>query len=192
MENTNNIRLDELREQAELLKSKLDKETIVSEALLRKTVKRKASTINRIAWISFIASIFVILCTIFLFPKEGFSLFFCIATALMVLVCDFFTWKYHKNINRQTLNDDLLTVAKTMKNLKSNYLKWRNYTIVMLIIWVSWYCTEYVLLSSDWKHAAASIVSILIGGAIGTYIGLKMDKKVVTTADEIIRQIEQE
>lgn len=192
MENTNNVQLEELRGQAELLKKKLDKEIIVNDALLRQTVKRKATAINRMAWISFIASIFIILCAVLFFPAEGFSIHFCIVTIVMALACDFFTWKYHKDINPHTLNGDLLTVAKTMKKLKSDYLRWQKYSIIIMIFWFAWYGTEYVMISSDWKHAVGKVVSILIGGGIGAYVGLKMDRKVIVTADEIIKQIEQE
>ena len=131
MENSeiNNSELETMRAQIALLKDKLDKETIVSEKLLRDTMRHKARTINNNAWVSVAASIFVIFWALAYLPSEGFSWWFITATILMMLVCDFFTWKYHKDVNTKTVSGDLLTVAKVMKKLRDNYKKWLKYSI---------------------------------------------------------------
>ncbi len=193
MENNeiNNSELETMRAQIALLKDKLDKETIVSEKLLRDTMRHKARTINNNAWISVVASVFVIFWALTFLPSEGFSWWFTGATILMMLVCDFFTWKYHKDVNAKTMSGDLLTVAKVMKQLRDNYKKWLKYSIAMIAVWFVWFAIEYCIQLSDWRVAVIMIVALLIGLAIGGFIGLKMHNAVIRNAEEIISQIEE-
>ena len=193
MENSeiNNSELETMRAQIALLKDKLDKETIVSEKLLRDTMRHKARNINNNAWISVVASIFVIFWALAYLPNEGFSWWFIAATILMMLVCDFFTWKYHKDVNAKTMSGDLLTVAKVMKQLRDNYKKWLKYSIVIIAVWFVWFAIEYCILLNDWRVAVFMIIALLIGLAIGGFIGLKMHNSVIRNAEEIISQIEE-
>ena len=193
MENSeiNNSELETMRAQIALLKDKLDKETIVSEKLLRDTMRHKARNINANAWISVTASIFVIFWAVTTVPSMGFSWWFVGATILLMLVCDFFTWKYHKDVNAKTMSGDLLTVAKVMKKLRDNYKKWLKYAIVMIAVWFIWLSIECWIQLDDWKLATIIIVASLIGGGIGGFIGLKMHNSVIRNAEEIISQIEE-
>ena len=192
MENSeiNNSELETMRAQIALLKEKLDKETIVSEKLLRDTMRHKARTINTNAWNSVGASIFVIIWALAYIPQEGFSWWFAGATILMMLVCDFFTWKYHKDVNAKTMSGDLLTVAKVMKQLRDNYKKWLKYSIALISIWFVWLSIEFCIQLNDWRLAVVMIIALLIGLAIGGFIGLKMHNSVIRNAEEIIQQIE--
>lgn len=190
MENIEIDPMDEMREQIALLKSKLDKESIVNEKLLREMMKSKARNINRNAWVSVVASLLVIVMALMCFPSWGLSWWFIGATILMMLVCDFFTWKYHKDISAKTMNDDLLTVAKAMKKLKQNYLNWLKYAVVMVVVWLGWYIVELTADAGSWKTIFSTVVAVLAGGVIGVIVGFRMHKHVIDTADEIIRQIE--
>ena len=192
MENSeiNNSELETMRAQIALLKEKLDKETIVSEKILRDTMRHKARTINTNAWISVGASIFVIIWALTTVPSLGFSWWFAGATILMMLVCDFFTWKYHKDVNAKTMSGDLLTVAKVMKQLRDNYKKWLKYSIALISIWFVWLSIEFCIQLNDWRLAVVMIIALLVGLAIGGFIGLKMHNSVIRNAEEIIQQIE--
>lgn len=184
------VEMDQMRDQVALLKSKLAKEPIVTDELLRKTMKRKAQIINGHAWMSVAASAFVIVWA-FTLPKDGFSLAFVVATILMMLVCDFFTWKYHKDVNKKTMNGDLVTVAKVMKELKQNYKHWLKYGATMVVVWFVWLSVEYSIILNEWKLALPVIAALLVGLAIGGFIGLRMHKSVVNNAEDIIKQIEE-
>lgn len=193
MENNQDfMELDEMRAQISLLNKKLEKESIVNERLLRDAMKSKAKTINANAWVSVGASAFVIIWALFFFPAEGFSWCFTAITIIMMLVCDFFTWKHHKNVNSKTMNGDLVTVAKVMKKLRDDYVNWLKYDIIMVIFWFAWLATEYCIILKDWKLSILIIVSLLISLAIGGYIGIRMHKSVIHNAEDIIKEIEEE
>lgn len=193
MENNQDfMELDEMRKQIALLNKKLEKESIINDRLLRDTMKRKANVINANAWISVGASVFVIIWALLFFPAEGFSWCFTAITIIMMLVCDFFTWKYHKNVNSKTMNGDLVTVAKVMKKLRDDYVNWLKYGIIMVIFWFAWLATEYCIILKDWKLSILIIVSLLISLAIGGFIGLRMHRSVIHNAEDIIKEIEEE
>lgn len=193
MENNQDfMELDEMRAQISLLNKKLEKESIVNERLLRDAMKSKAKTINANAWVSVGASVFVIIWALFFLPAEGFSWCFTAITIIMMLVCDFFTWKHHKNVNSKTMNGDLVTVAKVMKKLRDDYVNWLKYGIIMVIFWFAWLATEYCIILKDWKLSILIIVSLLISLAIGGFIGLRMHRSVIHNAEDIIKEIEEE
>lgn len=193
MENNQDfMELDEMRAQMAVLKNKLDKETIINERQMRDAMKNKAKTINANAWVSVGASVFVIIWALFFFPAEGFSWCFTAITIIMMLVCDFFTWKHHKNVNSKTMNGDLVTVAKVMKKLRDDYVNWLKYGIIMVIFWFAWLATEYCIILKDWKLSILIIVSLLISLAIGGFIGLRMHRSVIHNAEDIIKEIEEE
>lgn len=193
MENNENNgqELEEMRAQLTVLKNKLDKEAIINERLLRDTMKRKANVINANAWVSAGAGIFVILWAVLFLPEIGFSWYFVAITIVMMLVCIFFTWKYHKNVNSKTMNGDLFTVAKVMKKLKEDYVNWLKYAIVMVIFWFCWLSTEFCFILKDWKMCVLVITILLISVAIGGFIGLRMHNSVIRNAEDIIKQIEE-
>lgn len=191
-ENIEQMEIESMRAQIALLKDKLSRETIISDKLLRETTKTKAKNINNIAWVSVFASIFVIFSSLTSFPRIGLSWWFCGGTIVMMLVCDVFTWQMHKNVNKKTLDGDLLTVAKIMRKLKQQYIDWLKYSIILVVAWFIWLSIEFWKVIEDWRVAAAMIGSALVGCIIGGFIGLKMHRNVVRNADEIIRQIEED
>lgn len=182
--------LEEMRTQAALLKNKLNNEQIVTDEMLREVMRRKANIINGNAWISVAASVFVIFWAFFFLKAEGFSIAFIVATVLMMLVCDFFTWKYHKNVNKKTMNGDLVTVANVMKKLKKDYKNWLKYGVSMLGLWFVWFSVEYCNILDDVKLFMGTLALLVIGLAIGGVLGYRMHKSVINNAEEVIKQIE--
>ncbi len=191
-ETITNAELDAMRAQIALLKSKLEKETIVTDKLLRDAMKSKAHTINANAWISIACAIFVIFWAFTFLPANGFSWWLVGATVLMMLVSVLFTWKYHKNINQKTMNGDLVTVANIMKKLKKGYQRWLYHGFAMVGVWFVWMATEFCFILKDRNLILFMIAAMLIGLVVGGFIGIRMHKSVIHNADDIIRQIEEE
>lgn len=192
MENidNNHPELEVLREQAALLKKKLDGESIVNEEILRKTMRRKVRIINANAIVSVIASLIVIGSAIFYFPTLWLSWYFSIGTIAMMLICVFFTYKYHKDVSAKNMGSDLLTAAKIIKKLKANYIKWLKYGLAMAIGWAVWFAIELRIASGSWHEAINMVLAIVVGLFLGGFIGYRMHKKVVNTCDEIIESVE--
>lgn len=187
-----NDELNEMRSQMAVLKEKLEKETIVNEKLLRDSMNTKAIIINRQAWISGVAALFVIFIVVSTWWEfMGISKVFCIVTVVYMVFAAFMTWWMHRDINKETMSGDLLTVAKKAKELKDNYNRWIKFAIPVTILWAVWFFYEIWRTNED-KHAAIILITCgAVGGLIGAAIGWRMHKKVVNTCDDIVRQIEE-
>ena len=113
MENENTIteqqELETLRSQMDLLRKKLEQESIINEKLMRETMRSRVSTINRQGWIS----IAVAICMVLWFPLcfNTLSTAFIITTIVFMAVDAIATWIIHKQVDeRQLMSEDMRTV----------------------------------------------------------------------------------
>ena len=192
MENENTTteqqELESLRSQMDLLRKKLEQETIVNEKLMRETMKSRVSTINRQGWISIVGAILMILWTPLLF--NNLSTAFIIATIVFMAVDAIATWIVHKQVNeRQLMSEDMRTVANKMKTLKKRY-QWSTVIELPLVIaWCVWFCMEIIHKSNaPWQLMAGAVA---FGSIIGFFIAWKMYRKVIDNCDAITKQIEE-
>lgn len=192
MENENTTteqqELESLRSQMDLLRKRLEQETIVNEKLMRETMKSKVSTINRQGWISIIAALLVIIWTPLFFSML--SMAFVIATIVFMAACAMFTLFIHNQVKeRQLMSEDMRTVANKMKTLKKRY-QWSTVIELPLVIaWCVWFCMEIIHKSNaPWQLMAGAVA---FGSIIGFFIAWKMYRKVIDNCDAIIQQIEE-
>ena len=192
MENINTTteqqELETLRSQMDLLRKKLEQETIVNEKLMRETMKSKISTINRQGWISIGVAIFMILWTPLYF--SALSTAFIITTIVFMTVDAIATWIIHKQINeRQLMSEDMRTVANKMKTVKKRYQWSTLIELPFVIAWCVWFTLEIIhLTTAPWQLMAGAIA---FGAIIGFFIAWKMYRKVIDNCDAIIQQIEE-
>ncbi|MGM9674596.1 MAG: hypothetical protein ACI3X9_03915 [Bacteroidaceae bacterium] len=188
-----NQELQEMRQQIAILHKKLDEQEIVNSKLMKHVIKNRIDIINRQTLGSYASALFTIIIFPFLHYAQGFSWPLVASTILMMLVCIFATWYYHRPINARLASQDMATVAKTITTLKRRYHNWIWYvTPTMLIPWLSWFLWEH---SSHfglqgWNKLLVCI-PVVVGGLVGLLIGLHMHRKVVNACNEIISQIEE-
>ena len=192
MENENTIteqqELETLRSQMDLLRKKLEQESIVNEKLMRETMRSRVSTINRQGWISIAAAI----CMVLWFPLcfNTLSTAFIITTIVFTAVDAIATWIIHKQVDeRQLMSEDMRTVANKMKTLKKRY-QWSTVIELPLVLaWCVWFCYEVIQMTGEpWQFMAGAVA---FGALIGFFIALKMYRKVIDNCDAIIQQIEE-
>lgn len=183
----------EMRSQIALLRLKLEKEQIISNRLLKQTMKTRLGVIHRQAY----RMIFAAAVSMFIFPMwyhMGMcSLPFAIATVCMMLLCVGFTWYYHRPLNDDLLNSDVATMIRTVMRFKKRYNNWLYYaTPGLLIPWVLW-CSHEIMEHSHLpeEQQIYELVPIAIGFTIGLAIGLYMHFKVIRNCNEILAQLEE-
>jgi len=192
MENENTIteqqELETLRSQMDLLRKKLEQESIINEKLMRETMRSRVSTINRQGWIS----IAVAICMVLWFPLcfNTLSTAFIITTIVFTAVDAIATWIIHKQVDeRQLMSEDMRTVANKMKTLKKRY-QWSTVIELPLVLaWCVWFCYEVIQMTGEpWQFMAGAVA---FGALIGFFIALKMYRKVIDNCNAIIQQIEE-
>ncbi len=184
---------EELQHQFAILKQQLNKQEIVSDHLLRETMKLKTKDISNTKRVTYFAAVFCLLIYPVLYYTHIFSLAFTIATCLMMVFCIAATYYIHRPVDDLNLmRDDFTTVARVMAKFKRQYDNWLLYvTPLLLIPWLAWACYEFA-----WMHGPAGVnpwflaVPLIIGAAIGGLIGYYHHRKAVNAAQNILDEIE--
>lgn len=189
------MHFEELRNQFAILKQQLNKQEIVSDRLLRETMKTKKGNINSTKRTCYASVMLVLLLTPLNFYTHAWSLEFSIITCLIVLFCAVATYFIHKPVdNLNFLTDDFATVARVMAKFKKQYNQWLYYaTPVICVPWLGWATYEYA-----WKRAPEGVshwvmcIPLVVGLIIGLSIGLYYHFKAVNAAQDIMDQIEEQ
>lgn len=187
------MNFEEMRQQISILKNKLDNQEIVSDRLMRETMKVKVTDIDRTERMSYVAAIFCIVLYPLLAVTGTFTWLFSIATCLMMLLCIVATIYIHRPIhNTNLMTSDLATVARVMDRFKKQYNGWLYYICPALLIpWLAICCYDFVQ-----HHAIEGINPIwmctpmIVGAIVGLIIGLRYHFRAVKAANSIIEQIE--
>lgn len=187
------MNFEELRNQFAILKEQLNKQEIVSEHLLRETMKAKKSNINSTKRMCYACAVVAFLLTPLNFYIHAWGLAFSIVTCLLMLFCAVATYYIHKPVDDLNfLKDDFKTVAHVMAKFKKQYDQWLYYvTPAVCIPYLAWACYEYT-----WKHAPVGIspwklcIPLVFATVIGLLIGLYFHFKAVNAAKDIIDEME--
>ena len=77
--------------------------------------------------------------------------------------------------------------------MKKIYKSWHYWSIPMVIVWFGW--LEYELYLNQANEDITALLAIsasgIFGGIIGGIIGLRIHKRTLRTADDLLRQIEE-
>lgn len=190
------IELDEMRNQIAILKKKLSEQEIVSDRLLRDTMKNKIKTLNNLENRSLACAILSFLLYLPMHYITNLSWAFCIATCLMMLFCFAATLYIYHPINKTDLmSADMTTVAQIMARFRRQNTFWIRYVTPTLIIpWLLWACYDYAQtqgIELFSRLGAVLVLPLIIGAIIGGIIGFSWHRKAQSTALDIIKQIEE-
>ena len=183
---------EEMRNQFAILKDQLNKQEIVSDHLIRETMKMKTGGISETKRIVYGGAVFCLMIYPLIYYTHMCSLAFVIATCLMMLFCVAATWYMHKPVEQLNfMRDDFTTVARVMARFKKQYDDWLHYVTPALIIpWLAWACYEFA-----WKNAPEGInplwlcIPLIVAAAIGGLVGYHYHRKAVNAAQDILDEI---
>ena len=189
-----NMNFEEMRNQFAILKDQLQKQEIVSDRLIRETMKMRNKDISSTKRMVYGCAVACMLIVPLNFYTNAWSLPFTIFTCLMVIFCAVATYYFHKPVEELNfMRDDFVTVARVMARFKKQYDNWLHYVSPVIIIpFLGWACYEFA-----WKNGIEGInpwlltIPIFVGAGIGFLIGYHFHRKAVNAAQDIIDQIEE-
>lgn len=181
--------LENMRQQMAILQEKLDKQTIVTDRIVRNAIKKSMGSINKRYLVVIVLAVLMIPYGYWSFVKVGgMSMSLWIVTSLLMIVTALFTYFNGKSMrDRQLLDANLLEAKKRVARSKKRDNIWLYISIPVMLLWMAWVSWEFAQQIGDMRIA---IVTIVAGGAIGAAIGLKMHLNTQHDYREIIRQIE--
>ena len=184
----------EMREQLATLKKQLDTQEIINDRLLKEAMSGKLSRINGQAiWIGVICLIMMPLGYLN-FQRIGHSTAFCIATSVLFFICFVAMFLSHYRLRKRDIySGDLVTVYTEVARMRKIYKSWHYWSIPMLIVWFGWMEYEVYLnmAQEDFTLLLTISCSAIFGGLIGGIIGLRIHKRTLRTAEDLLRQIEE-
>ena len=184
----------EMREQLATLKKQLDTQEIINDRLLKEAMSGKLSRINGQAiWIGVICLIMMPLGYLN-FQRIGHSTAFCIATSALFFICFVAMFLSHYRLRKRDIySGDLVTVYTEVARMRKIYKSWHYWSIPMLIVWFGWMEYEiYINLANEDIYALIGVsIGGIVGGIIGGIIGLRIYKRTLRTAEDLLRQIEE-
>ena len=193
---TNNIdskEMLEMKEQLSLLIKKLDKETIVNERMIRRSMKEKADRLNRRLIVESLVALIMIPFFICVLPNlSKVSMPFCIFSAgffAIAILYDFYM--YLRFRPQKFIEGNMIEARRDTLNFKKQTLRWTYCIgIPFLVVYIAWFVYEKMQYYQG-EILKIVLVSALIGFLIGGAIGINVFIKTLRATDEILMQIEE-
>ena len=194
----NEFEFDDMRQQLQVLKNKLDKQEIVNGRLMRSSMKSKMSWIRKYLIIAIFAIPFVMFCLLPMTMAGTVSWWWYGFTFLMITADVVADWYINYIPNDAFLKGNLVETAQRLVHMKK--LRKRSLIIgfAVLVFWIGWMFFELYGSASSAPSGSdtqgmsiAFMVGAGIGGVIGYILGLCLYFKMQRTNDDILRQIEE-
>lgn len=185
--------LEEMRAQIGILKDKLEKQNIVNERHIHRSMKNRMSDINKTVRATIFAGLFAtIFCPVY-FYGQGCSVAFVASTAAMLVVCVILTIVQKVTLGRIDLSrTNLIETAEKLSKVRKHYKEWHRVAIPMIIIWLSWLVYEMSeVLGFDSPIAIGFYCGAGVGCIIGGIVGARINRRVIRQANEILSRIEE-
>ena len=184
----------EMREQLAALKKQLDTQEIINDRLIKEAMLGKLSSMNRSAiWMCAVCLIMIPLGYLN-FQRMGHSTALCIATSALFFISFVSILISHYRLRKRDIySGDLITVYQEVSRMRKIYKNWHYFSIPILVVWFAWW--EYEIYQTM-AHEDLTMMLIIsgsgiFGGVIGGIIGLRIHKRTLRTADDLLRQIEE-
>ena len=186
-----NFELENMRQQMNTLKKKLDQQEIVNDRFIRHTMKSTAGEIKR-------TYIWLIILSVVMVPygygvfvlMSHFSIAFWIATSIFMLVCGGATYYNKRNLTDSNLmTNNLIEVGRRMARAKKFDADWLFFGIPALILWLAWFFYEVYKQNHDLLMHPLFWAGC-VGGILGAIAGFSIHFKTQRQYQEIIDQIE--
>ena len=189
--NNNEFELEDMRQQMNTLKNKLEKQEIVNDRLMRCSMKKEVNTITRNYNIMMILGILMVPYFYWVFVKlSGFSMAFWIGSSIFMLICVGATfYNSHKISDPDMMSHSLIDARKKVASAKKFDSDWQKFGIPAVILWFGWFMYEC------YKIQGGEIINPFfwggcVGGVIGAICGYKYHIKTQRKYQDIIDQIE--
>jgi hypothetical protein len=191
--NNENFELENMRQQMETLKKKLDKQEIVNDRFIRHSMEKTASNISRRYNVVMVLGILMVPYFYWVFIKlSGFSMTFWIASSIFMLICVGATYYNSRNLNDSNMmTNNLVDVRRRMARAKKFDADWLFFGVPAVILWFGWFVYEiYLANNHDLSLSNPFFWGGCCGGVIGAICGYKMHFNTQRQYQDIIDQIE--
>lgn len=193
MENLNNNdfnELDDIRQQLNAIKNKVDEQGHLNLPLVKEAIKGKMKNVHRTSMMLAAAGMFCIPLFIWMKYDQNLSWPLIIVTIVLMLssiIVDYFI----NRIDVQRMGDDMVETARRLTKMKANRSKSHRISLTVAMLWLLWFIYEFYKshLALGEMAARMSVIPIIVGATIGATLGVFLYHRMQCDIDEMIRQI---
>jgi uncharacterized protein YqgC (DUF456 family) len=193
MENLNNNdfnELDDIRQQLNAIKNKVDEQGHLNLRLVKEAIKGKMKNVHRTSMMLAAAGMFCIPLFIWMKYDQNLSWPLIIVTIVLMLssiIVDYFI----NRIDVQRMGDDMVETARRLTKMKANRSKSHRISLTVAMLWLLWFIYEFYKshLALGEMAARMSVIPIIVGATIGATLGVFLYHRMQCDIDEMIRQI---
>ena len=185
-----NNEFEDMRQQMNILKEKLQRQDIVNENVMRRIMKRNVTGISRRYTFISILCILMIPYSYWAFVKlSGMSIYFWAATSIFMLLCFGYTIYNGRHLNSHLVEKDLVKARSEVANAKKLDRDWLKIGIPIAILWLGYLGYELSKLGLG-DNLIPTIIILVVCALLGAAIGLKIHFKNQEEYEEIIDEID--
>ena len=200
---TKHTEFEEMRQQLDILKNKIDNQTLINDKLIRQSMLNKMSFMKKYTWVSFLMLPYT--CYVYYKVRDMFYIsWWFYGFTLIFLTFSICFDAYVNHINKKDfLNGDLIAVSLQMQRMKKIRKKSLLYGLPLITIWVSWFVIELYNgsgaanggenTSMFYGMIVGCVVGLIAGVAIGIWIYLRMQRinsDIIKQIDELTKETE--
>lgn len=191
--NTDNFSIDELRSQYSLLQKKLENQQIVTDTLVRNSMRHRQSWSRNYVWFEIFLLLPLCILIAIIIPYTGESSWGPWIAIIPVLLADVYA-DYKFNILRGDafMRENLVDTANRMAKYKLYTRYQLMISLPLVVLWCIWLVIDFsnnAPAGIDSGYKTGMIISMSIGGVLGAIIGFIITRKMQRDRQFIIDQI---
>lgn len=183
--------LEQLRKDYAQLKQELGKQEITNERLIRESIRKDLSFIDKKKWIGIPAIIIVAVLMPYISKELGLRTSFVIITIVWIAILAIVNF-----ITMNGMDERLISMMPTqeflkrIKKQKQQQFRWLPINIPLLFLWVGYFIGECIHANLPQEILYSLLGGLITGLVIGGTIGLRMHNRIIGIYEGIILQLE--
>lgn len=183
--------LEQLRKDYAQLKQELGKQEITNERLIRESIRKDLSFIDKKKWIGIPAIIIVAVLMPYISKELGLRTSFVIITIVWIAILAIVNF-----ITMNGMDERLISMMPTqeflkrIKKQKQQQFRWLQINIPLLFLWVGYFIGECIHANLPQEILYSLLGGLITGLVIGGTIGLRIHNRIIGIYEGIILQLE--
>lgn len=183
--------LEQLRKDYAQLKQELGKQEITNERLIRESIRKDLSFIEKKKWLGIPAIIIVAALMPYISKELGLRTSFVIITIVWIAILAIVNF-----ITMNGMDERLISMMPTqeflkrIKKQKQQQFRWFQINIPLLFLWVGYFIGECIHANLPQEILYSLLGGLITGLVIGGTIGLRMHNRIIGIYEGIILQLE--
>lgn len=193
MVNDNQLdQIEQMRQEIAVLREKLDRQTIISEEHVLRSMKNTVSRFRkRTIVLSVITLAGMVYCFVCLHKWLGFSLALSLSTVLFLMSAVILNvWMVFRLNPSDMMGDNLASASREIIRIKKTGKMWKKIAFPVVVVWYVWVVVEALNSGLGTYMESGFVAGCSVGLLGGLIIGLIYDRRQIAEMDGLLKQID--